>query len=192
MNRQRKGRWMLLFLLGVFALPVIVGLALYFAGWRPDGTSHGDLLQPPRPLTIQSVQTARGRPFDAGDWRGKWHLVVVASGACDADCRHELGMMRRVHASLGKEIDRLQRVWVMDGEPRPDVLRQMQAQYPDLIILPKAVILARQFDLPGTRSPGGVYLVDPLGNLFMRYPYGADPYGIRKDLVRLLTYSWTG
>ena len=39
---------------------------------------------------------------------------------------------------------------------------------------------------------GRVYLVDPLGNLMMRYPVDAKPKGILKDILRLLKTSWIG
>jgi glutathione peroxidase-family protein len=180
---------MLLLLLGVFVFPVVIGLVLYFADWRPGGKSYGELLQPSHPLNIQPLQTVQGKLFNVADWRGKWHLVVVTSGGCDSDCQKDLVMVRQVHAALGKELDRVQRILVVSGVAQPEVLKAVQMQYRDLVILPEAGALARQFELTGNN---GVYLVDPLGNLFMRYPKKTNPNGLRKDLIRLLTYSWTG
>ena len=37
-----------------------------------------------------------------------------------------------------------------------------------------------------------IYLVDPFGNLAMRFPPSLPAKDIRKDLVRLLKYSWAG
>jgi hypothetical protein len=76
----------------------------------------------------------------------------------------------------------------------PEQLGQLQDQYPDLVILQNASILSAQFDLPGVPAAGSgrIYLVDPLGQLMMNYPRDAKPSGIHKDLMRLLTYSWTG
>jgi hypothetical protein len=37
-----------------------------------------------------------------------------------------------------------------------------------------------------------VYLLDPLGNLLMRYPVTVNPRGILKDLRRLLRLSEIG
>ena len=37
-----------------------------------------------------------------------------------------------------------------------------------------------------------IYLVDPLGNLMMRYPRDPDPAKLVKDLQRLLRYSRIG
>ena len=37
-----------------------------------------------------------------------------------------------------------------------------------------------------------IYLVDPLGNLMMRFPRDPDPSKMLKDLQRLLKYSGIG
>ena len=60
---------------------------------------------------------------------------------------------------------------------------------------PAVAELARQFTLPAGSpldDPDRIYVVDPLGNLMMSYPAGADPNGIRKDLARLLRVSRIG
>ena len=47
--------------------------------------------------------------------------------------------------------------------------------------------------LPASGTPADhIYLVDPLGNLVLRYTYDADPSRIIKDLTRLLKTSGIG
>jgi len=192
LSQQRKGRLMLIFLLVVFALPVMITVALYITGWRPGGSSYGELLQTPQALNFPQLRTLQGQPVDALAWKNKWHLVYIAPANCDAECRNGLHTMRQIHASLAKEIDRLERVWLVDGPLLPEA-QALQTQYPDMLVLPEAKALARQLDTKAPPNAGGrLYLVDPLGNLVMSYPRGSDPYGIRKDLLKLLKYSWTG
>lgn len=194
MNDQRKGRFMLIFLVLVFALPVVAVVVLHWADWRPSGKSYGDLVQPPHTLNFPLLNTAQHQPFTAQAWQGKWHLVYIASSACDESCLKQLHMMRQLHASLAKEIERLQRVWLIAGKAPAEQVDQLQRTYPDLVILPGAADLVAQFELPNipAASGGRIYLVDPLGHLIMSYPKDADPSGIRKDLMRVLTYSWAG
>lgn len=191
MNQLRKGRLMLISLLLVFALPVVIGVVLYASDWRPGGSSYGELLRPPQPLSFPVLKTLQGKQVDALVWKDKWHLVYIASANCDEGCRNGLHTMRQIHASLAKEIDRLGRVWLIDGPRLPEAEMQ-QSQYPDMLVLADATALARQFDTNIANVHGRIYLVDPLGNLVIRYPRGSDPYGIRKDLMKLLKYSWTG
>lgn len=192
MNEQRKGRLMLIVLVVLFALPVAAVVLLRAVDWRPSGNSYGELLQPPRPLTFPQLQSAGGQPFGAAEWKRKWHMVYLSGDGCDARCREELHGMRQLHASLAKQIDRIERVWLISGTAPAVELQQIQREYPDLIVLPAAAALSRQFEADDMDQPGRIYLVDPLGNLMMSYPRGADPYGMRKDLMRVLTYSWTG
>lgn len=185
---------MLAFLLVMFALPVAISLVLYKTEWRTGGKSHGELLQPPRQLEVPALITLQGKSFDARGWRERWHLVYVSATGCDADCRSSLYQMRQIHASLAKEIDRLERVWMVEGALSSEVGVALQTQYPDLVVLPAAGKATWQFDLPGHQatSDGRIYLVDPLGNLMMSYPHGTDPKGLRQDLMKLLKYSWVG
>lgn len=193
--QQRKGRRMLLFLLVLFALPVLVVLSMYRFDYRPGGASHGELLTPPKQLQLPAVHDLKGTAFEPAAWKKKWHLVAVSDTQCTADCRERIHLLRQVHVTLNKEIERVQRVLIV---PHADIaeLADLQTQYPDLVILTgdEAAALAGQFDLPGqpAATSGRAYIVDPLGNLIMSYPAGFDPKGLQKDMTRLLKYSWVG
>lgn len=192
MNQQRKGRLMLMLLVFFFALPVAVGIFLYVTDWRPKGSSYGELLEPAQALDIPSLSTIANQSKDANSWKGKWHLVYVAKGGCDAECSNSLHEMRQIHASLAKEIGRLERVWLLDGATFPEV-QVIQGNYPDMLILPNASVLIGQMQKRiGGEPAGRLYLVDPLGNLIVTYPHGSDPSGIRKDVMKLLSHSWAG
>ena len=155
----------------VCVAPVLAGWALYFFHWTPgDPGNYGELIAP-RPLS--------GPPFDA--LRGKWVLVSFDAAACDAYCEKKLYFMRQVRRTQGKEMERIERLWAITdgGKPRPEVSAAIE----------------------GTRvvafndkafSPDYIYLVDPLGNLMLRFPRDPDPSKMVKDLQRLLKYSRIG
>lgn len=188
---KTKGRLQFLGLLLVFLLPVVAVGWLYWSGWNPSGASHGVLIQPPRVLAVSSMQNYAAPPFKPEDWHDKWHLVHVSNGACAETCRQNLYEMRQIHASLAKEIERLQRVWLMAADVPEADLQAMRKQYPDLVILPTANKTAQQFQALG-QVGDKFYLVDPLGKIIMRYPHDAAAKGIRKDLLKLFRYSWAG
>jgi hypothetical protein len=191
-EEKRRGRRMLMLLLALFALPLLIVVAMYWLEWQPGGTSHGQLISPPRPLQLPELKTLQGKIFGSARWKDKWSLVYVSGQGCDADCTAQLHDLRQIHASLNKEIGRVQRVLLVASEDKDGNLVIVQQQYPDLVILagPGAQQLAGQFG--SATQAGNVYLVDPLGNVMMRYPQDYQARGLRKDLMRLLTYSWAG
>jgi len=191
-EEKRRGRRMLLLLIALFALPLLIVATMYQFEWQPGGASHGQLISPPQPLQLLELQTLQGKNFGAVQWKDKWSLVYISRQGCDADCTAQLHDLRQIHASLHKEISRVQRVLLIASGDKDGNLASVQQQYPDLTILasPGAQQLAGQFGSAG--QTGNVYLVDPLGNVMMRYPQGYQAKGLRKDLMRLLTYSWAG
>jgi hypothetical protein len=195
-KQRSKGRWMLVFLLALFVLPILVVLAMYKLDYRPGGSSHGELIAPPRPLQFSSLQDLHGKPFGVEQWKTKWTIVYISAAGCAADCPKQVHLLRQIHVSLNKEIDRVQRVLLVPSVTDQAELAAIQQQYPDLVVLggEQAAPLAEQFNLPGQTAgmSGRVYLVDPLGNLMMSYPSNFKPKGLREDMTRLLKYSWIG
>lgn len=195
-KQQRKGRRMLVFLVALFALPILVVLAMYQLDYRPGGSSHGELIAPPKTLQLPPVQDLHGKAFGAEQWKAKWNVVYIAASGCAAECQKQIHLLRQIHVSLNKEIDRVQRILLVPAVTGQAELAAIQQRYPDLVVLTghEAAALAQQFALPGhpAGTAGRVYLVDPLGNLMMSYPPGYDPKGLREDMTRLLKYSWVG
>jgi hypothetical protein len=82
------------------------------------------------------------------------------------------------------------------GAGRPFQLRGADyaaAPRPELLAAIEGTHLSRTSpgEFPGERSDH-IYLVDPLGNLMMRFPREPDPSKMLKDLQRLLRYSGVG
>ena len=176
-----RARRMLLLLALLFFGPLLLAFALYYgSGWRPAGHSnHGTLIEPPRPL-------------GARQFLGKWSLVYVGPGNCDRDCRRTLYYMHQTHLGLGRLYPRVQRVFVATV---PCCDRSYLAhEYPKLIILnasdgSSAALLGA---FPLARRADGIFIVDPRGNLMMRYDSAAPPKGLLDDLQKLLGLSSIG
>lgn len=178
-----------LFLIGVFLLPVAAAYLAY-AGWRPAGHSnYGDLLKV-MPLQQTAGSTYDGRPFNLDALRGKWVMVHVGPARCDAACEWQLFLMRQTRIAQGKEQDRIERLWVMTDSGMPDA--QLMQAHPGLHVWrPADAAFVTQFPAGQDRSEH-IYLVDPLGNVMMRFPAQVDPKRMMKDLSLLLKASQVG
>jgi len=171
-------------MLGLLALvffgPLLLASALYYvSGWRPVGhTNHGTLITPPRPLANAVL-------------RGKWSLVYIGPGNCDASCQRTLYYMRQTHLGLGRLYTRTQRVFLATA---PCCNPGLAHQYPDLVTVnatsPALRALLQNF--PAGRRASAIFVVDPRGNLMMQYDASAPPRGLLDDLNRLLGLSSIG
>ena len=180
-----------LLLAAVFVLPFVVGTGLFLMDWRPDKFgNHGELVQPPRMLPESGLAHIDGRPLPTADLQGRWLLAMPAVGACDSTCARRLEEVRNVHVALNKEQKRVQRVLFSSGVSGP-ALAELQGQFPELLVvtMPDDAPGAPWHEVLDARGYG-LYVVDPLGNVMMRYPEPTDMRGALKDLERLLKYSW--
>ncbi|HWM42315.1 MAG TPA: cytochrome C oxidase subunit I [Burkholderiales bacterium] len=151
----------------ICAAPLVLGTAAYLLGWSPGALSnYGELLDPKPVSGFESL-------------RGKWVLVTFDAAACDAYCERKLYFMRQVRRAQGKDMDRVERLWVLtDGaKPRAELLAAIEGTRMQNL---------KPFD---ARSADHIYLVDPMGNLMLRFPRDPDPSKMIKDLQRLLKYS---
>jgi cytochrome oxidase Cu insertion factor (SCO1/SenC/PrrC family) len=182
-------RGKLLLLIGIFALPVAAAYLAFF-GWRPAGhTNYGDLLAV-TPLQQTAGRALDGRPFSVDALRGKWVMVHVGRANCDADCTRQLYLMRQIRIAQGKEQSRIERLWVLTGGGTPDPT--LLHEHPGLHVWRPAVPdFVAQFPSAHDRA-AHVYLIDPLGNLMLRFPHPPDAKRMMKDLKLLLKASQIG
>jgi len=157
--------------------PALLAWLAYLLHWAPGATgNYGELIEP-RPLA--------GAPIDA--LRGKWVLVTFDAAACDAACEKKLYIVRQIRRAQGKEMERIERLWVLTdaSTPRPELLAAIEGAR----VARADAKFAANFPGDAVRH---IYLVDPLGNLMMRYQEEPQPAGMIKDLQRLLKYSRVG
>ena len=189
---QHRSRLKLYLVIAVCAAPVLASYyAYYFV--RPEARSnYGELIDPQRPTPPLRLATLEGQPFDAASLRGKWVLLMVAGGACDASCTDRLYHMRQVRLTTGKDRERVERVWLVPDAMslRPELRREYDGTR--MLRADPAELAAWLALEPSDRPAERLYVVDPLGNLMMRFPVGADPNKTKRDLAKLLRASRVG
>lgn len=202
-SRQRS-RAPLFIILALCLAPLVFALLAYYVpalGLRPQElNNYGTLIQPQRPMPESAalpLTTLDGKPFDLESLRGKWLLVSADAAACPESCVEKLFILRNSHASQGKNVDRLARVWfVMDDATVPNQIldayvgTNMLRADPEKLaafLAPKATAAEREAAL---KAP--MWIIDPLGNLMMEFPADADPISVRDDIRQLIRNSRIG
>lgn len=176
---RRFGRIRLLALAAFFTLPVAAGYLAY-SWWIPEqGSNYGELL-PPHPLDDAAIVALKG----------KWVLVQFDSGMCDAYCERKHYFMRQVRKAQGKDQSRVERLWLVTDAvaPRNELLEAISGTVVERAASHR---LAHQFAAQRT-VVDHIYVVDPLGNLMMRFPREPEPTQMIRDLQRLLKTSQIG
>lgn len=192
-RRTRSGRLKMLMVLAVCAAPVIASYFTYFV-IRPEGrTNYSTLIDPARLLPAGlALRDLDGASVPPERLHGQWVLLTVAGGACDAACEGQLLLQRQLRESLGRERDRVDKVWlVSDDVPlRPELARAVQAAPAVTVLRVDAEALGRWLEpAAGHRLADHFFIVDPMGHWMMRAPAKPDPGRLRRDLERLLRAS---
>jgi hypothetical protein len=183
--------------------PILAALVAYFnPDWRPDGSvAYGTLIEPQRQIPVSAAlqaTTLDGKPFDVATLKGKWLLITADSGDCQDACARKLFILRNSHASQGKNVERLARVWfITDDAPVPE--RVLEA-YKGTVMLRVQPEQLKAFLLAESASPTvaakalaePMWIIDPHANLIMQYPANAEPEKVRKDISKLVYLSRIG
>jgi hypothetical protein len=190
-RRTRHGRLKMLLVLAVCAAPVVASYFTYFV-LRPQGRSnYGALIEPARPMPPLPLLAGDGRAVDAATLRGQWLLVAVGPPDCSGPCERRLFMQRQLREMLGRERERVDKVWFVTGGAALPALRSAAEAAPGMHVLQAdRDALARWLEpAAGHALEDHLYVVDPMGMWMMRMPAEAEPAKVKRDLDRLLRAS---
>ena len=175
-------------LAALFALPIVASVVAYNVVEPARTSNFGELLLPPATIAPQPFERAQGGTFVFSELAGHWILVASDSGACPAACRDKLATLRQVRLALGRNAQRVYRVFVADDRAEPDP--RLAEEFAGTVVARTPPALAIP---PGAANDRAhIYLVDPHGNVMMRWPAGADRKRMLGDLQRLLKASQIG
>lgn len=190
--RRRIQRMKLLAVLLVCASPVLASYLAYYVFPPMGRTNFGELIEPQRPVPALELQTLQGESTPWQPLLGQWVLLQVDQGRCDTPCADKLHALRQHRTMTGKERERIDRVWlVTDSAPvSPSVLEGHEGL---VTWRAQAQQLATWLPVEAGRSMTDyLYVIDPQGNLMMRFDAKGEPRRIHKDISRLLKASRIG
>jgi hypothetical protein len=191
----KRGAWPLIVMLAIFAAPVLAAWFLYFhPEYLPSGRSNlGELITPVVPLPADlALVTPAGDSLDREALTGKWTLVFLAGRDCGDPCRSRLRELRQIRLALGEASLSTERLLIMtdpSGQTAgADLAREFAGMHlarTDTAGADRLLGLLGQ----GDAALGRVYILDPMGNLMMRYAPDAPAKDTLKDMGRLIKAS---
>lgn len=197
-----KGQRSLLIMAAIFIGPMLLAYILvnnmhFFGDFNTR--NHGELIDPAKHLQDVTLSRTDGEEFKLSELRNKWVMVYIGTASCDSKCSENLYKMRQSRLAQGGELKRITRLYIsVDGKPS-STLQNVLAEHQGLEVVyggaSQIQQVLEQFNL--TRQAVvdeevGMFIVDPLGNLVMRYQTGFEAKGLIKDLSLLLKASYIG
>lgn len=190
-QRSNTTLWILL---ASFLVPAFLAYGYFFLGDRPSISSNGELISPVIDIEEFAMRNAEGDVLTREQLTPKWRMYYFVPSSCDEKCRASLYNMRQINVALGKNKNRVEHVIVHLGLPNEEFVSHLTAEhetsvrtYVDEKALPSK---------PGQNinySDGRyIYLMDPLGNVMMRFSDELNPKLILKDINKLLKISRIG
>ncbi|MBA1203909.1 hypothetical protein G7009_19495 [Pseudomonas capeferrum] len=176
-----RGRLQLFLIVSLVLGPMILATSMYkLQFWVPEGRSfHGEM--------IGNGQMRADIGIDAKEQR--WQLLVSAPAACDQDCRQLVYLARQIQIGLGRDASRASHALATAQPLAADYQALLGQEYPQLqrysLDLQR---YGRQVSEPGPQ----LWIVDPHGNLVLRYDGQVNGKQVLNDLRHLLKLSNIG
>lgn len=179
---KRYIRWVNILLGTVFLLPVTLAFLFYQNGGNYLGKiNKGHLITP----VISSDQfNIEGYDKKKVALKKKWTVLYHVS-RCDEACESVLDKILRVRLALGRDMVRTHAALVTQIKASDELVHLMK----EVTKLDTKPLLLKASDKLVEHQ---IYIVDPLGNLMMRYQDSVPPKHIHQDLIRLLKVSNIG
>ncbi|MCE0914451.1 MULTISPECIES: hypothetical protein [unclassified Pseudomonas] len=180
-RRKPRGRLQLLLILFVVLGPMILATFMYkLKFWVPEGRSYHGVM----------IGNGEGRVdigIDARDER--WQLLVSTPEACAEECRQLVYLARQIQVGLGRDASRASHALAAAQPLAADYQAQLGREYPQLQRYP--LDAQRYVQKVGEAGPQ-LWIVDPHGNLVLRYDAKVNGKHVLDDLRHLLKLSNIG
>ncbi len=201
-KRSYTTLWVMIIL---FAMPYVAATYFYLNQDKIDlpSSNYGEFVSPMRPVSGLGLNTLDNKGFSFLDVKGKWVLLTIGDSSCMQVCQENMYKMRQIRKAVGQERGRVERVFLLTDTTQRTAFAQKLKDYKGMIVAlantKTHTDLLASFELSSDASiqnilssVNSIYIIDPLGNIMMAYPEGADAEGILKDVRRLLLVSKIG
>ncbi len=194
---NKRNPYTVWFVVIAFIAPVALAYIIFYFVDVKSFVNHGEILNPIIHIRSLELKSENGDIITEKELTYKWRLISFVGKNCDQQCESRLYDTRQIHTSLGKDQHRLIRMFV-HLQPAGDTLAKLIAEkHPDTIqvIGDTNIILKALGD--NIRSDAGIndnetYIMDPMGNVMMRFTQEQPSKEFLYDLKKLLKASQIG
>ena len=184
------------FVVIAFVAPVVAAYALFFLGITPPAFSNkGELLNPIIDVESFALTDDSNKTLGRDEiTKHKWHMVYFAGASCDDACNQILYNMRQINIAVGKNANRLRRLLVHLEKPGEEFQSLIAEEDPDAehAHADAATIAAALQEVGAEFRSNEVYIMDPLGNIMLRFTQDQPYKDLLHDLNKMFKVSQIG
>jgi hypothetical protein len=180
--KRKRGRLQLLLILLVSVGPMVLATGMYKLNfWVPDGRSyHGEL------IGTGQTRADLGVPTD----EARWQMLVTEPGECTADCQQLVYLARQIQIGLGRDASRASHALAVSQPQSADYEAVLAREYPRLQRY--GLDMGKYAKWAESRPGAQLWIIDPHGNLVLRYDAKVIGKDLLNDLRQLLKLSNIG
>jgi len=179
-----KTRLYLLLIFLSFFGPLLLATMMYkYSDYIPIAPpkSYGNLINPV--ITINKKEDFNNILINK-----KWtFMYLFENKTCDLICEATLYTMQQVRESVGREKQRISNLLIVDKSFINKDNKKIISKYNKIKLL--KIINDNFFQ---KLNKNHLYIIDPLGNIFMYYDKDFDAKGLKKDIKKILKISRIG
>ena len=180
--QRRRGRWQLILIVLMVIGPMILATGMYkLQFWVPDGRSyHGELIGNGQGRADLGVQADEQR----------WQMLVTAPQECSVDCQQLVYLARQIQVGLNRDAARASHALAVAQPLSADYDAKLKREYPQLQRYP--LDLGTYNKTVEGKGAAQLWIIDPHGNLVLRYGPTVKGEDLLNDLRHLLKLSNIG
>lgn len=184
----------LFFILLLFGGPFILAYVVFglYQGSSVSTTNYGELVSSNLHISDLKLVSLEHNVLEKDAMQGHWWIVIFAPKNCDKSCQDMLYYAKQSHVALGKEASRIKKLIVLPDDKSTDTLKFVQTKdFYEVVALDKEQQANALYEkIKDEQHP--VYLIDPMGNVVMRYETSFIAAKFLKDIKHLLKHSKIG
>ena len=184
------------FVVAAFVVPVVASYGLFFLGVTPPSFSNkGELLNPVIDIESFALTDEHAQSLSRDDiTTHKWHMILFVGPSCDEACNQALYNMRQINIAVGKNAHRLRRLIVHLDRPEDEFTALVNKEYPDArhAYASAQTIEAALINVGANFQANEIYIMDPLGNIMLRFTQDQSYKDLMHDLNKLFKVSQIG
>lgn len=181
-----------------FAAPVALSYIIFFFIDVSSFTNRGEILNPIVHIKSFALNDETGKRIPVEKLTYKWRLISFLDKNCNQACVQRLHDARQIHSSLGKNRHRVDRMFVHFEPAGEDLQTLIDTEHKDVIHvygndkLISNILGSSVIDKNAQLHDNVIYIMDPMGNVMMRFTQDQPSKDFLYDLRKLLKASQIG